>query len=238
MAFTAVLFDLDGTLLPMDQEEFVSGYLHLLAEKATLRGYEPEALTKSVWDGVRAMVRNDGSRSNEDAFWGCFEQTFGREALVADRPMFDEFYAVEFQGARKFCGYNPMAAQVVARVKELGLRVACATNPVFPATATESRMGWAGLKPSDFELYTTYENSSSCKPNPAYYRDVAARLGVDPSECLMVGNDATEDMVAAEMGMGVFLLTDCLINTNNVDVSELPQGSFVELLEYLERSAR
>ena len=66
---------------------------------------------------------------------------------------------------------------------------------------------------------------------------MAARLGVDPAECLMVGNDVGEDMVAAELGMRVFLLTDCLINTAGADVTGLPQGGFAELGEYLERAA-
>lgn len=29
----AILFDLDGTLLPMDQDEFTKGYFNLLAAK-------------------------------------------------------------------------------------------------------------------------------------------------------------------------------------------------------------
>ena len=33
MSITTVLFDLDGTLLPMDQEEFTKGYLNLLVQK-------------------------------------------------------------------------------------------------------------------------------------------------------------------------------------------------------------
>ena len=44
-------------------------------------------------------------------------------------------------------------------VKELGLRAVLATNPIFPAVATRSRIRWAGLEPEDFELCTTYENS-------------------------------------------------------------------------------
>lgn len=118
-------------------------------------------------------------------------------------------------------------------IKEMGLRVALATNPIFPAVATESRIRWAGLEPEDFELYTTYESIGYCKPNPAYYREVAAKLGVDPEQCLMVGNDVEEDMEAAEQtGMRVFLLTDCLINRENRDISAYPHGSFSQLMVF------
>lgn len=109
-----------------------------------------------------------------------------------------------------------------------------ATNPIFPAIATESRMRWAGLSPDDFALYTTYENIGVCKPNLAYYTEVAARIGVAPEECLMVGNDVGDDIVAAELGMKVFLPTDCLINKNNADLSAFPHGGFEELSRYLD----
>ena len=108
-----------------------------------------------------------------------------------------------------------------------------ATNPIFPAVATESRIRWAGLTPADFELYTTYENIGFCKPNPAYYLEIANRLNVVPEECLMVGNDVTEDMVARSVGMRGFLLTDCLINKERKDINQFRRGSFEQLMRCL-----
>ena len=108
-----------------------------------------------------------------------------------------------------------------------------ATNPLFPPTATESRVRWAGLQPSDFELITVYDNSYHCKPNPAYYEDILRTIGARAEECVMVGNDAKEDMIAESLGMQVFLLTDCLINSENRDISKYPRGSFRELMEYI-----
>lgn len=48
-----ILFDLDGTLLPMDMEKFTHGYFKRLVAKAAPRGYEPEKLIKSVWAARR-----------------------------------------------------------------------------------------------------------------------------------------------------------------------------------------
>lgn len=140
---------------------------------------------------------------------------------------------MDFHAAKEFCGFNPNAAMTVHTAKEMGLRVALATNPIFPAAATESRIRWAGLEAEDFELYTTYENIGYCKPNPDYYREIAKRLGVQPEECLMVGNDVTEDMVAKETGMQVFLLTDCLINKDRKDINQYSRGSFNQLLQFI-----
>ena len=52
----AILFDLDGTLLPMDQDEFTKGYFKLLAAKLAPYGYEPKTLIDTVWAGTAAMV--------------------------------------------------------------------------------------------------------------------------------------------------------------------------------------
>lgn len=232
MAIKMVLFDLDGTLLPMDMDVFTGGYFKMLAARAAPYGYELSSLVKAIWHGTAAMVKNDGSCKNEDAFWKDFSSTYGSKALK-DKVIFDEFYANEFEEAKKFCGYNPSAAETVRRIREGGLRVALATNPLFPSIATETRIRWTGLEPDEFEFFTTYENICWCKPNLDYYREVLRRAGLQGEECLMVGNDVGEDMVAEKLGMKVFLLTDCLINKTGEDISRYPQGSFDQLQEYL-----
>ena len=228
----AILFDLDGTLLPMDQDLFVKTYFKLLAVKLAPYGYDPKQLIDAIWGGTAAMVKNNGSCSNEDAFWTFFTGIFGKQALE-HLPVFEDFYANEFQGAQAVCSQIPQAAEAINLVKEKGFRVALATNPIFPAIATRSRIRWAGLTPEDFELYTTYENSRFCKPNPAYYQDILAQMDLRPEECLMVGNDVTEDMIAQKLGMQVFLLTDCLINKVGADISQYPHGNFDDLKTFL-----
>ncbi|MDD6188753.1 MAG: HAD family hydrolase [Clostridiales bacterium] len=230
---TTILFDLDGTLLPMDNDAFTKGYFKLLTAKLAPHGYEPKQLVDAIWAGTAAMVKNDGTQSNEEAFWKKIAGIYD-EKMLGDKALFDAFYAKDFNEAKGFCGFNPKAAATVHTVKERGLRVVLATNPIFPAVATQSRIRWAGLEPEDFELYTTYENIGFCKPNPDYYREIAKRLGVQPEECLMVGNDVTEDMAAASIGMHVFLLTDCLINKERKNIAEYPRGSFVQLMQFID----
>lgn len=232
MKIKAVLFDLDGTLLPQDQEEFIRTYFGLLAKKLAPFGYEPEKLIESVWLGTEAVIANTGERTNEAVFWDAFGACLG-EDIKARMPLFEEFYENEFLGVKKVCGFDPRAAETVAAIKALGLRTALATNPIFPSVATENRIRWAGLEPEDFELYTTYENSSYAKPSAGYYMEVANGLGLDPEECLMVGNDVSDDMPAETLGMKVFLLTDCLINKEDKDISGYPRGSFPELMSYI-----
>ncbi len=233
MSRKAVLFDLDGTLLPMDQDEFTRGYFKLLARKLAPHGYEPKSLIDAIWGGTAAMVANDGRESNESAFWHRFAELLG-ERVNRDRELFEEFYRVDFAGARAFCGYTPEARKAVELCKAKGWTVALATNPIFPRVATDQRIRWAGLTPEDFALRTTYENIGLSKPNPAYFAEIARRLGVDPADCLTVGNDAEEDLAAKDAGMEAFLLTDCLINRGGRDFSAVPHGNFAALRAFLE----
>ena len=227
-----VLFDLDGTLLPMDQEAFVGAYFGALAKKLAPYGYESEGLVKAIWQGMGAMIKNDGSATNEERFWGVFDAVYGDRAR-ADKWVLDEFYERDFDKIKEVCGFDKRARAVLDLVKERGFIPVLATNPVFPPLATERRMGWAGLTPSDFALFTHYENSRHCKPNVAYYEDILSHLGADATECVMVGNDVREDMVARTLGMRVFLLTPCLINKDGEDIEKFPHGDFDALLSFI-----
>jgi len=233
MKIDTVLFDLDGTLLPMDQEVFIKAYFGRLARKLAPCGYEPDGLIKAIWAGMDAMINNDGKCTNEVAFWQVFCGIYGERALE-DKPLFEDFYKNEFQGVKESCGFEEKAAPLVRALKERGYRLVLATNPLFPAVATHSRIRWAGLEPEDFEWVTTYENSAFCKPNPEYYAEIVQRLGLDPAQCLMVGNDVGEDMIAEKLGMQVFLLTPCLINRKNADIAQYAHGGFEALSAYMD----
>jgi len=233
MNIKAILFDLDGTLLPMDQDLFMKYYFGALAQKLVPLGYNKDTLVNNIWAGTKAMIVNDGSKTNEDAFWDVFCALDGRDCRK-DIPVFDSFYRNEFIAAKKACQPTPEAKEVIGFIKNSGKRLILATNPIFPAVATENRIKWAGLATDDFELVTSYENSSYSKPNPKYYTEILEKTGLDPKECLMVGNNAEEDMIAETLGMKVFLLTDCLINEKNADISKYPQGGFEVLKAFLQ----
>ena len=233
MSITTILFDLDGTLLPMDQDVFIGTYFKKISASLVMQGYDPKQLVDTIWRGTADMIKNISEKSNEAVFWETAVSIYGSQ-ILEDKHYFDMFYETEFDTIKEVRGYNPLAAETVHKLKSDGYRVILATNPIFPARATEWRIGWAGLKPEDFALITSYENINRSKPNPDYYLEIIKRFGVQPEECLMVGNDVGDDMTAEKIGMKVFLLTDCLINKEDVDISVYPNGSFKELNAYVE----
>jgi HAD superfamily hydrolase (TIGR01549 family) len=178
------------------------------------------------------MINNDGTSTNEEVFWTVFNEVMGRDCRP-DEPLFADYYSNEFQQVQQVCGFEPRSAQVIAELRARGIRVVLATNPLFPAIATYSRIRWAGLNPEDFEIITTYENSCRSKPNQDYFRQILAKLDVSAENCLMVGNDVDDDMPASEIGMDVFLLTDSLINRHNKNIDIYPHGGIEALMTYL-----
>ena len=121
LTVTTVLFDLDGTLLPMDQDAFVKDYFGRIAAKLAPQGYEPQKLVETIWRGTGAMVKNDGSKTNEEAFWEVAASVYG-EQILKDKRFFDEFYETEFDKIKEVCGYHPAVAEIVRSLKEKGYR--------------------------------------------------------------------------------------------------------------------
>ena len=64
-------------------------------------------------------------------------------------------------------------------------------------------------------------------------KEIAENLGLSPSEIMMVGNDTSDDMSAEKIGMKVFLLTKCLINRIELDISSFPNGEIKDLIKIL-----
>lgn len=230
--YKAIFFDLDGTLLPMDMDKFMKAYFGELCKVLAKYGVPAEKLVEAVWAGTKAMVKNDGACKNELRFWDVFRELTGINSDTVVKEC-DEFYSKEFHKARAVTGDNPLAVQAVAEAHRGGRTVVLATNPLFPRVGQLSRISWIGLSEKDFALITSYESDRYCKPNPAYYLDICARLSLEPKDCLMIGNDETEDMYAASLaGMDGYLVTDCLIPSIDHPWNG-PRGNFEQMLEYL-----
>ena len=227
-----VLFDLDGTLLPFDVDEFTKIYFtHLGGKVAHLM--EPKLFVKQLLASTGVMIANlDAKHTNQQVFLEHFFATVGlsEEVLL---PLIDNFYEKDFSVLQQITKPDAAARKAVTTVLESGLDVVVATNPIFPLIATKQRLEWAGLGDIEFKLVTTYENSHFCKPNKEYYEEIVKKVGCQPHECLMVGNDVEEDLAASAIGMKTYLVTDYLINTKDIKFTADYTGTLKELAENL-----
>jgi FMN phosphatase YigB (HAD superfamily) len=230
----ALLFDLDGTLLPMDREEFVRAYLPGISAVAAKLG-DPRKIADCILKSSYAMVKSTSTEKTlEQVFWDAFESLSGI-TRAASEPIFDRFYKGEaFDSLRAVTPAEPLAPDIVKAAHATGMRVILATSPLFPRIATEKRVYWAGLKPEDFELITTFEDFHAAKPNQAYYEELLGKLDLKGPDCIMVGNDAREDLPApGALGMETFLLLNHAIIPDGYEYHCDYKGDYKALLEFI-----
>ena len=204
----AVLFDLDDTLLRLNLTAFVARYVagatRLLASAART---SPVALGVPYVRAFLAMDSQDreDSLTNEQLFNKTILESCGiplDDPVIADLMRYYEREIVPgFSGGVVAARPVPGSREAIEAVHDLGLTCALATNPTFSLECDRARMGWAGVSEEDFALVSTYSNSTRCKPSTRYYQEFANQLGVRLEECLMVGNDASRDIVRDGCGL-------------------------------------
>lgn len=229
-----ILFDLDGTLLPMNQDEFVKRYFSLLGVEFIKLGIDPQKFKAALFMGVEAMVKNDGSRTNEDAFWDTFLSIVPGDIELFKRMTLD-FYKTEFNKAIDATQPSDMSAKIISAAKAKGLNLYLATNPLFPQIATAQRIRWAGLNTEDFLDITTYEDCHYCKPNVLYFKELMDKHHLDPKDCLMVGNDVQEDLAISELGVKTYLITNTMENKKNLPITADYTGTLEDFYSFIQK---
>lgn len=224
-----ILFDLDGTLLPMDMKAFERAYFKGLSE--IVPEFEMEELVRLIWSGTKEMVLNDGTKPNAVRFAEKFTSESGIRYEDAETRFMD-YYAGAFNDCAAVCPITDTGRDIVKVLQQKGYTVAVATNPIFPEIAMAARLRWVGLDIAQFPRVSTFENSSHAKPNPEYYREFCEKLGAKPEDCIMIGNDVEEDGIARSLGIEVMLVTDCLLNKKSLPYDDYPTGTLLDVLAW------
>ena len=110
--YKAILFDLDGTLLPMDMDEFTNGYFKELYKAVNPEDIPIKTFVDAIWKGTYSMMTNDGKKTNRDAFWDTFGSLTGCDVDDMDRRCLS-FYSSEFKLSKCFTKDNPLARKAV-----------------------------------------------------------------------------------------------------------------------------
>lgn len=230
----AILFDLDGTLLPVDTEKFVEHYMRKLVPHVT-DFFQPDEFLKMLWESTNETIRDkDPNSTNEEVFTRIFLEKAGISKSDI-WPVFDQFYLEHFPKLKIHTQPTNISKEIVYLAKEQGRKVVIATNPIFPKTAIYERLNWLGLGEFPFDLVTVYEESHFTKPNIEYFSEVLEKIGTSPEEAIMVGNDIQEDMVSSKLGMKTYLVTDYLIDRGNPVYNIDQKGSLLDLKEHIKK---
>ncbi len=234
MTLRALLFDLDGTLLPLELTPFTKGYFQALVSHAA-HVVDPTKITEQILRATEDMVRNeDPEMTNLEVFRTSF---FAHTGLDESKvwPVFDSFYETAFATLQHLTKPTSISREICRTAHDKGYKLVLATNPIFPRVAVEHRMRWAAIDDIPFELVTTMEDMHFCKPNPKYYVEIMDILNLSPFECMMFGNDVQEDGVAGKLGMQTFLVNDDVIDRGVGHMEFTYEGSLQDALRFVQQ---
>lgn len=228
-----ILFDLDGTLLPMDAEKFEKLYFSNAA-KSVMDLISPEDLVKKLWGSTKNMVMNTELITNETVFMKDFKNSVGENYDELMKRM-EAYYENEFDLAKEATWTNGEIQQAVEMLKEKGYTLVIATNPMFPRVAIEKRIQWTGLNRAYFTYVTSFEDNHYCKPQIQYYEEVLEAIDKKAEECMMVGNDDLEDTISGKLGVTTYLITDCRLSKQEKSIPAHHTGTYKDFLEYAKK---
>jgi len=229
----AILFDLDGTLLPMDVQEFMALYGKAVTQ-AFIDFEEASAIFPQILKSLEAILFSKEADTNYNKFFNHFEEHMPQEKEVYINR-FNKFYEDGFETVKAATASSSDMIKAVEILKSKGYKLIIATNPIFPMEANKSRIRWAGLDINHFDHVTSFEKNTSCKPHLEFYQEVLKENGLRAEEVLMVGNDVQEDLIIKALGASTYLINDHLINRKpNEDINTDYCGSYKDFLSFVE----
>ncbi|MCT4632428.1 MAG: HAD family hydrolase [Firmicutes bacterium] len=226
-----IFFDIDGTLLTIDKLSFHKEYSKRLcmyfSDMCSI-----DTMSGILKIGTMNMIKNDGSRSNKEAFTEHLRDIVGNDT---DKYLerFDTFYMNEFNKLSIFGKEKVHMKESIEILKEKGYKLAIASNPMLPLEAMKHRVRWSGIDPANFDFISSFEDNNSTKASPLFYKEMISFMGKASAECLMVGDDIKEDMIASKVGVKTFLINEKDLSNSKTDVTIDYIGSTDKFLDFV-----
>ena len=205
---STLLFDLDNTLILFDEQAFIPVYGKQVHAYFIEEIPSYEVFMKLFLQSTHSMLQKvpQGFTNNEK-----FAANFAPKVNLSEEEIwkrFIHFYENGFDKLKDIIKTAPKAQELLLFASKHFDNIVAATNPLFPAIANEKRLEWGGISSAIIPWLeiTSADNYYYAKPHLEYYEELLKNINKTPSECLMVGNDEVNDMVAGQLGIQTFLI--------------------------------
>jgi HAD superfamily hydrolase (TIGR01549 family) len=206
----AILLDLDNTLIINPDDTFAKAYLGLA--EPFFSQYLGIATSRELLSGIVQTLSQprSGEVSNIQHIYNQF-QHYTDAPLAKIQATLELFFQNVYPRLATCVAPIPFARDCVIALQDDGYAVVIATNPLYMKTAITQRMIWGQLPLENYALITHAENMHFAKPDPAYYAEIVARVGIEPDEALLIGDNPLNDIQAAQaVGLNTFHVADTL----------------------------
>ena len=216
MYYKALMLDLDDTLYSYET-------CHRLALNRALKECSLEVYV-SVYDEARCKVKRETSGShNKCLYFKVMCETLGLplETVIQLTDVYwRTFYSImePYPGVLEFMRWH----------KDLGIPICIITN--YQTEHQLRKLEVLGLLPYVHSLITS-EDVGVNKPDSKIFLTALARLGTNPLECMMIGDDHMADMVGAS-SVGIGLIHHATEGWDWADLLVTLQGHRALLLEF------
>ena len=180
-----LLFDLDGTLI--DSAPDLAGACNDMRVERGLAALPYPSLRAMVGSGARGMVGVGFGLKPGDAGYDALREEFLRR-----------YETRMTQSTVVFPDVLPLLAALGKRGVQWGIVTNKAERFAQPLVA------WLGLREQAAALVCG-DTTPHSKPHPAPLLEAARRIGVDPSDCLYVGDDCRDVEAGRAAGMGTIV---------------------------------
>jgi putative hydrolase of the HAD superfamily len=179
--YRAVIFDLWQTLVPWDVEEST----RFNTEVAKTIGVDPERYLEAWLTAHHLPNRNTGPAADH------LQALFGELGVNAD---VDDVLAMRRERAKRVlvprCDALPTLEELRRRGHLLGMISVCTQD--VPEVWDDTALG------GKFDVTVFSCDVGLSKPDPRIYQLASEQLGVEPGDCLFVGDGANDELPGAE----------------------------------------
>lgn len=192
MTITTVLLDAGGVIVDESEQEVIRAQIIVEVLSAIVPGYSISRYQSDIEGAVRVFCPS------------AYQYVF-RKHLKNDRSLFDKVYALHLDKWRQ---------------RKPPLKLSFGLEREVKAISRHFKIGIAGQYGREilnlledrsildcFVYRLTQDDFPITKPDPRYYEQIVEACGVQPQECIMVGDRIDKDVVPAkQLGMKTILI--------------------------------